>query len=115
MNRQELMVLVKSHLRLDTEDYDLVIFDLIQEICDYCNLDRDEIPEELETYIRKKVKGVVDYEREHGSGFQQKVSSITEGSTTVSFLHSDEDSRSYICELNDANKKLLNRYRKLRW
>ena len=43
ITQQEMLDRVKRALALDTEDRDLQIENLIGEVCDYCNLDRDII------------------------------------------------------------------------
>lgn len=48
---------------------DLVISDTILAVCDYCNLSQDCIPDILEPVIRKKVKGIHDYEAVNGTGY----------------------------------------------
>ena len=54
MVREEMLKLVKSNLKLDTEDYDLLILDWIQEAISFCNLRPEVLPEFLEPFIRKK-------------------------------------------------------------
>ena len=78
MVREEMLKLVKSNLKLDTEDYDLLILDWIQEAISFCNLRPEVLPEFLEPFIRKKVKAIIDYETAKGTGYQQDISSIKE-------------------------------------
>ena len=59
MVREEMLKLVKSNLKLDTEDYDLLILDWIQEAISFCNLRPEDLPELLEPFIRKKVKAII--------------------------------------------------------
>ena len=69
MTKSEMLIAVKNNLKDDTRDLD--ISDVILSICDYCNLDPDCLPELLEPVIRKKVKGIIDYEAVKGTGYQQ--------------------------------------------
>lgn len=113
MTAEELRSRVKENLRLETEDFDLQIMDIIRDVCDYCNL--EDIPGGLEPYVRRKWKGIMEYEQENGSGYHVGIASIGEGDTSVSFNHTEEDSKSYVYGLNEDDKAQLNRYRKLRW
>lgn len=57
MVKAEMLQLVKDNLKLQTEDYDLAIMDLIQDCCSYCNL--EELPNALESFVRKKIKRMI--------------------------------------------------------
>ena len=62
MTASEMLETVKKNLKLEDDSQDLVISDVILAVCDYCNLSQACIPEILEPVIRKKVKGIQDYE-----------------------------------------------------
>lgn len=114
MDKKTMIGLVKENLRLMTEDHDLLISDMIQEVCSYCNIPLDNIPEELESFIRKKVKGILDYELFKGPGFQPEVASIKEGDGSITWAQTDGNTKASIFGLNDSDKKELRRYRRLR-
>lgn len=114
MTAEEMAVRVKRKLRLDTDDHDLRIRDMIQEVCDYCNLSLECLPDGLEPFVRDKVQGMIAFEKEKGDGYQAEVASISEGDTSVSFVQS-ENTREHVCRLNEADRSRLNRYRRMVW
>lgn len=114
MVREEMLKLVKSNLKLDTEDYDLLILDWIQEAISFCNLRPEVLPEFLEPFIRKKVKAIIDYETAKGTGYQQDISSIKEGDGSITYATGVSNSRDGIYGLSDADKSVLRRFRRLR-
>ncbi|UZQ86028.1 hypothetical protein ODU73_000422 [Thermoclostridium stercorarium] len=61
---EEMLVKVKGNLKIEDDSMDLLITDVIQECLNYCNL--TEPPVELEPFIRRKVKTIMDYEAETG-------------------------------------------------
>jgi len=111
MLKEELRELVKSNLKIDDDAKDLLIDDVIQEVLNYCNL--KEPPEELEPFIRRKVKTILDYEAENGANAVFDVKSIKEGDTSITY-YTDEVSRETIYGLSDQDKRILARYRRLR-
>lgn len=115
ITQQEMLNRVKKTLMLDTEDHDQEIEDLIGEVCDYCNLDRDKIPEPLETHIRKKTKGILDYEKVYGQDYRQDIVSIKEGDGTVTYATGSGNSRQDIYQWTDKEKGNLKKYRRLRY
>lgn len=106
---------VKRNLRLDTDDHDLKILDVIQDVCDYCSLPLECLPDGLEPFVRGKVQGIIAFELENGDGYQPEVSSISEGETSVSFVQNGENTKEYVCRLNEADRSRLNRYRRIVW
>ncbi len=62
---EEMLEIVKQNLKIEDDSKDLIITDVIQEVLNYCNL--KEPSGELEPFIRKKVKTIIDYEKENGS------------------------------------------------
>ena len=65
MPNDKLIAKVKENLQIEDDSRDLIISDVIQDALNYCNL--TELPGELEPYIRKKVKGIIDYEADNGT------------------------------------------------
>ena len=115
MDKNEMMKKVKTNLQLDTVDYDLKILDTIQAVCDYCNLSWHRIPDELESFVRRKVQGILEFEESNAGGYTPPVASISKGDVRVSFAQSSDNSWVTITELNVRDKQWLNRYRNLRW
>lgn len=114
MVKTEMMNAVKENLRLDTEDQDILISDLILTVQVYCNLPEDQLPEELEPFIRKKVKGVIDYEMVNGSGYQPEVASIREGDGSITWAQTEGNTKASIYGLSEGDKTFLRRFRRLR-
>ena len=82
--------------------------------CDYCNRPIDCIPDELEPVLRKKVKGIIDYEAAVGTGFNPEVASIKEGDGSITWAQTEGNTKASIYELNDSDKRTLRRHRRLR-
>lgn len=114
MTADEMAEQVKANLRLEDGSRDQTISDIILAVCDYCNLLLDGIPEMLEPFVRKKVKGIMDYEAEKGSGYQPEISSIKEGDGTITWSQTEGNTRASIFGLSDSDKSVLKRYRRLR-
>ncbi|SHH54936.1 hypothetical protein SAMN02745135_01168 [Caloranaerobacter azorensis DSM 13643] len=111
MLKEELRELVKSNLKIEDDNKDLLIDDVIQEAMNYCNL--HELPEQLEPFIRRKVKTIIDYEVENGSNNVFDVKSIKEGDTSITY-NTDEISKETIYGLSDRDKKALQQFRRIR-
>ena len=111
MTLEELKDLVKINLGIQESDKDLIILDVIQECLSYCNL--KEPPAELEPFIRRKIKTILDYEAENGANVVFDVETIKEGDTSITY-NTDEVSRETIYGLSGQDKRLLARYRRLR-
>lgn len=114
MTKSEMAALVKKNLEIQDDIRDLAISDSIRMVCSYCNIPVDQIPEELEPFIRKKVKGILDYEAANGTGYQPEVASIKEGDGSITFAQSEGNTKTSIYGLNDSDKNVLRRYRRLR-
>ena len=114
MTLSEMRETVKENLKLTDDTRDLDISDVIFNVCDYCNLNQNELPELLEPYIRKKVKGNINYETVKGTGYQQDIASIKEGDGSVTYVTGGSNSREGIYGLTDADKTALRRFRRLR-
>lgn len=114
MTLSEMRETVKENLKLTGDTRDLDISDVILSVCDYCNLNQEELPELLEPYIRKKVKGIIDYETIKGTGYQQDIASIKEGDGSITYVTGGSNSREGIYGLTDADKTALRRFRRLR-
>lgn len=78
MTKEEMLLKVKSNLKLNDDTQDLAISDVIQDTCTYCNL-QNRLPEEMEPIIRRKVKAIMDYEAANGAGYAKEIQSIKEG------------------------------------
>lgn len=102
--------LVKENLKIMDSGRDLLMSDLIREVMEYCNL--TELPAELEPFIRRKIKTVIDYEAEFGNKAVFDVKAVKEGDTQVTYA--DETSLKHIYGLSAGDKQLLSRYRRLR-
>lgn len=114
MSKDEMLDTVKMNLRLKTEDHDLMISDMIQLVCGYCSIPLDDIPEELEPFIRRKAKGIMDYEVVRGPGFNPEVASIKEGDGSITWAQTDGNTKASIYGLNESDKQALRRFRRLR-
>jgi len=111
MTIEEMLVKVKANLKIEDDSKDLIITDVIHEVLNYCNL--VEPLEEMEPFIRKKVKTILAYENENGPDNVFDVKTIKEGDTSITY-NTDEVSRETIYSLSDKDKQLLARYRRLR-
>lgn len=114
MTYSEMLKTVEKNLGLGSGEQELLISDTILMVCDYCNLNENCIPDILEPVIRKKVKGILDYEEVHGDGFHPDVESIKEGDGSVTFAKTDGSTRASIYGLSDSDKAALRRHRRLR-
>ena len=114
MTFSEMLEKVKSNLKIEDDTRDLNISDVILSVCDYCNMDQDKLPERLEPFIRKKVKGVMDYETVKGTSYQQDIASIKEGDGSITYATDGSNCREGVYGLSDADKTVLRRYRRLR-
>lgn len=111
MTKKEMLDKVKENLGISDDPKDLMISDVIQEVMNYCNL--TEPPAELEPFIRRKVKAIIDYEAETGGNTVFDVTSIKEGDTSITY-NTDEVSRETIYGLSEKDKQALMRFRRLR-
>ena len=114
MTKTEMLAAVKANLNIDDDMRDLGISDVILHVCDYCNLSQDDIPDLPEPFVRKKFKGIIDYETAKGTGYQQDISSIKEGDGTITYATDSGNSREGIYGLSDSDKTALRRFRRLR-
>jgi len=110
MTVEEMVALVRANLKIEDDSRDLTITDVIQEVLNFCNL--MEPPAELEPFIRRKVKAIIDYEAEN-SNTVFDVQSIREGDVSITY-NTNEVSRETIYGLSDKDKKALMRFRRLR-
>jgi len=111
MSTEGMLELVKAQLQIEDDSRDLLITDVIQECLSYCNL--KEPPAELEPFIRRKIKTILDYEAENGANAVFDVQSIREGDVSITY-NTNEVSRETIYGLSDKDKQLLMRFRRLR-
>ena len=111
MQTNELISMVRAHLQIQDTSRDLVISDVIQDAMNFCNL--NELPVELEPFIRKKVQTIINYEAENGTASVFDVKSVKEGDTNTTY-NTDEVSKETIYGLSDKDKKTLRVFRRLR-
>lgn len=114
MTAEKMLETVKANLKLADDAQDLLISDMILTVCDYCSLDPQCIPPILEPIIRKKVKGIIDYEAANGTGYQPEVASIKEGDGSITWAQTEGNTKASIYGLSDSDKAALRRYRRLR-
>ena len=114
MTESEMVVLVKKNLNLEDGERDLTVSDTVLMVRNYCNLPTDQLPAEMEPFIRKKVKGMIDYEDAKGAGFIQEVASIKEGDGSITFAQTDGNTRASIYGLSVSDKATLRQFRRLR-
>lgn len=114
MTFSEMLEAVERNLALGSGQYTVLISDMILMVCDYCNLPRECIPDILEPIIRRKVKGILDYEAVNGTGYQPEVASIKEGDGSITWAQTDGNTKASIYGLSDSDKAALRRHRRLR-
>lgn len=111
MSKEEMLAEVKTKFDINDGAKDLIISDVIQDVMNYCNL--SEIPDALEPFIRRKVRGIITYEAENGTGSVFDVKSIKEGDTSTTY-NTDEVSKETVYGLSKEDKKRLQEFRRLR-
>lgn len=114
MTQSEMLTAVKSNLKIEDDTQDLTISDVILLVCEYCNINPELIPDPLERIIRKKTKGIMDYESVSGGGYAQDIASIKEGDGTITYVTSGANNKEGIYGLSDSDKTALRLYRRLR-
>lgn len=114
MTKSEMLTAVKTNLKIEDEKQDLTISDVTLLVCEYCNISTEMIPEPLERIIRKKVKGIIDYEAVNGSDFVQDIASIKDGDGTITYVTSGTNNKEGIYGLSESDKTALRLYRRLR-
>lgn len=113
MTKEEMLLKVRSNLKLKDDTQDLTISDVIQDACTYCNL-QSRLPEEMEPIIRRKVKAIMDYEAANGTGYAREIQSIKEGDGTITYAQTDGNTRATIYGLGSNDKAQLRRFRRLK-
>lgn len=114
MTASEMKETVKTNLGIKDDTRNLLIFDVILLVCDYCNIDQQHIPDILESFIRKKIKGIMDYEAANGEGYCPEVASIKEGDGGITWAQTEGNTKASIYGLSESDKKALRRHRRLR-
>lgn len=114
MTTSEIMGTVKNNLGIQDDKSDLLISDVILMVCDYCNLEPDCIPDILEPFVRKKAKGIIDYEAAEGTGYNPEIASIKEGDGSITWAQTDGNTKASIYGLSESDKAGLRRHRRLR-
>jgi hypothetical protein len=113
MTSEEMKALIKKNLDLQDDNRDLLISDVILDIRTYCYLP-EYLPEDLEPFARKKVKGIIDYEAANGSGYLPEVASIKEGDGSITWAQTEGNTKASIYGLSESDKTFLRRFRRLR-
>lgn len=108
----ELISVIKKNLRLIDDHADLAISDVIQDVKSYCNL--PELNIEHEPFLRKKVKSILDYEKENGDSTVFDIKSIKEGDVSITYNIDETNSKETIYSLSEKDKNLLKCFRKVR-
>ncbi len=96
MTFSEMLETVEKNLELAVGEHKLLISDVILMVCDYCHLNENCIPDILEPVIRKKVKGIMDYEEANGTGYHPEVASIKEGDGSITWAQTDGNTKESI-------------------
>lgn len=109
---QKIINTIKINLKLNNDENNLIISDVIQEVLNYCNL--TELPLKLEPFVRKKVKSVINYETENGTSAVFDVKTVKEGDTSITYNIDDKTSKETIYGLSDRDKKVLQQFRRTR-
>lgn len=112
MSTEDLIALVKKNLKINDDTKDLIIKDVIQDALNHCNL--KELPGELEPFIRKKTKGIINYEAENGTNTVFDVKSIKEGDTSITYNVDDKTSKEAVYGLSKDDKRVLQQFRRTR-
>jgi hypothetical protein len=111
VTKEEMLDKVKENMSIEDDTKDLMISDVIQDAMNYCN--RDDLPVEIEPYIRKKVKTIINYEAENGTDNVFDVKSIKEGDTSITY-NVEQVSKETVYGLSSEDKNILSRFRRLR-
>lgn len=114
MTASEMIERVKQNLSIQDDKRDLDISDMVLAVCDYCNLNQNCIPDILEPVIRKKIKGIMDYEEANGTGYHPEVASIKEGDGAITWAQTEGNTKESIYGLSASDKAALRRHRRLR-
>lgn len=113
MDKDTTIQTVKTNLQLTDNTRDQLIGDIWQNTVNYINW--EGVPEELEPFVRSKVKGVIDYEAQFGAGNVLDVVSQTEGKCSWTFNISGTSSIDSVYGFSKSDFGRLNTFRKLRW
>lgn len=112
MTIEEMLIEVKKNLNITGEERDLHIKDICQEALNYCNL--SELPLEIEPFIRKKLKTIINYETENGTTNVFDIKSVSAGDTSYTYNVDSNFSKETIYGLSKADKNTLKQFRRLR-
>lgn len=112
MTKELTIATVKSKLNITDGSRDLLISDIYDNALVYMNL--DELPDQLEPFVRAKVERVIAYEAQVGAGQALDVVSQTEGKCSWTFNVNENSSREAIYGFAAADFAQLRRFRKTR-
>lgn len=114
MTALEMRDTVKAGLGIKDNTRDLLISDVILAVCEYCNLDLQCIPDVLEPVVRRKARGIMEYEAANGTGYRPEVASIKDGDGSITWAQTEGNTKASIYGLSESDKKGLRRHRRLR-
>lgn len=112
MDKQRTIASVKVALGLADDTRDELIGDIWENAVTYMNL--EELPLPLIPLIKSKVKRVIDYEAQVGSGNALDVTSQTEGKCSWTFSTDANNTRDAIYGFGPSEFSQLRRFRKTR-
>lgn len=112
MLKDELINLVEQNLNIPDTFIRTIASDVIHDVLNYCNL--TELSIELEPFIRKKVKAIINYEKENGTTSSFDIKSIKEGDTSITYNVDESTSKDTIYGLSDRDKTSLKAFRRTR-
>lgn len=113
MTKDEMFLLVKRNASIEVNIKDSIISDFIISVLEYCN--RTDLPENIEPFIRKKIKGIIAYEDKAENGLlNPNITSIREGDESISYHISEADTKDGIYGFTKEDKAYLSKFRKVR-
>lgn len=114
MTSEEMLAQIKKCLHIRDDTRDAMISDIILDVCDYCSLTPGRMPDALEPFVRKKAKGIMEYEEAVGTGYRPEVAAIKEGDGSITWAQTDGNTKASVYGLSETDKKALRRHRRLR-
>ncbi|MFA9376234.1 MAG: hypothetical protein ACERKZ_05695 [Lachnotalea sp.] len=112
MTTEEMVTEVKKNLNITGIERDIDIKDICQTVLNYCNL--TDLPLELEQFIRKKVKSIINYEVENGTTNVFDIKSVSVGDTSYTYNVDSNLSKETIYGLSISDKNTLKQFRRIR-
>lgn len=116
MTKERMILYVKDNLMamgVTDQNMELFISDALTSAITYCNLGND-IPEEMEPYLRRKVKNMINYQSADRKGTPSNIASIKEGDGAITFFYDASNTEEAVFGLSDSDKKQLKAFRRLK-